>query len=309
MKYSVGNLIIFFISLIFLLLTSCKKDDVSLRQADEKLLIENYLLTHNKQITPTASGLYFESIADGTGDSSPMLDDFVVINFTETSIDGKLLDTSNKALADSNNIISSSLVDGPLKLSIKGIRIKGLIEGLLQMKEGGHAWMLMPSSLTFNDYVPRIFDVELLKIVPDPVAYEKEKIKNYLDTLSRRIAANAPVTPADSTPEGIYYIETKAGTGNSPMEGDNVNATFTFKLIDGQLIGKSVNYSFRIGDINVIQGLSIGVKKMKKGGKAILVIPFSKGFGTEGVTQQDVIKIPMYATLVYEIELNSIGGL
>jgi FKBP-type peptidyl-prolyl cis-trans isomerase len=177
------------------------------------------------------------------------------------------------------------------------------------MKEGGHAWMLMPSSLTFSDYIPRIFEVELLKIVHDPVAFENEKIKNYLDTLSQRLALNVKVAPADSTPEGIYYIETKSGTGNSPTEGDNVYVTFTLKLIDGQLIGQSTNYAFRVGDINIIQGLSVGIKKMKKGGKAILIIPYSKGFGTEGVTQQNVIIIPMYATLVYDIELKGIGSL
>ncbi len=307
MKYCVGSFNLFFISLIFLLSTSCQKDSASLNLAEEKLLIDNYLLIHGINITPTASGLYFESV-DSTGES-PKLDDFVVIHFKETTLDGKLLDTSNKALADSNHVSSSSAIEGPLKLYIKGIRIKGLIEGLLQMKEGGHAWMLMPSSLTFNDYIPRIFEVELLKIVHDPVSFENEKIKNYLDTVSQRLALNAKVTPADSTREGIYYIETKTGTGNSPADGDNVYATFTLKLIDGQLIGQSTNYAFRVGDINLPQGLSVGIKKMKKGGKAILIIPYSKGFGAEGVTQQDVIIIPMYATLVYNIELKGIGSL
>jgi FKBP-type peptidyl-prolyl cis-trans isomerase len=305
MKLKIRRYYLVFISLTFILSSCLKQDDDSLEIAAEKQSIEKYLTEKGKHITPTNSGLYFEITREGQG-NSPLLDDFVLINFKETNLDGKLLDTSDKNAADSANIVASSKIDGPLKLYLKGIRIQGLVEGLLLMKEGTHAWMLMPSSLTFYDYMPRIFDVELVKVIDDPVKYEEEKIAGYLDALSTDFP-NSRLSPSDSTSDGIYYIETLAGTGDYPVTGDNVTVNFTANLIEGQLIDEtSVNYSFKVGDINIISGLNAGVQKMKKGGKAILIIPFRKAFGPDGIIQNNIIEIPMYATLVYTIELKNI---
>jgi FKBP-type peptidyl-prolyl cis-trans isomerase FkpA len=154
---------------------SCSKESLPAMMADEKNQINDYLHSHNITIKPSASGLYFISTQDGEGES-PSLSDFVSINYKVTTLDGKIFDTSNLYDARSNNIVSSTAINGPVKLSMQSITVKGLIEGLLQMKEGGKAWMLMPSSLTFYDYIPRIYEVELVKVIHDPVAYEDEKI-------------------------------------------------------------------------------------------------------------------------------------
>jgi FKBP-type peptidyl-prolyl cis-trans isomerase len=290
---------------------SCKKETSAAMTANQNNQISQYLAAHNITIKPTASGLYYQSTLDGTGDS-PGLTDFVTINYAGTTLDGKLFDTSNQADAKANNIVTSSALEGPVKLNMQNISVRGLIEGLLQMKEGGKAWMLMPASLTFNDYIPRIYDVTLVKVIHDPVAYENEKISTYLDSINRSTSANFTLSLADSTTEGIYYIETLAGTGLNAKDGDNVNINYSLKLIDGQSISSNTSFSCKIGDPNYTVGFNTigfnaGIKKMKKGGKAIIIIPYNKAYGISGLAQNYVILIPMYSTLVYQIELKSIN--
>jgi FKBP-type peptidyl-prolyl cis-trans isomerase len=300
MKYKI--VLIFFVLFGF----SCKKDMSSRSMADEQQQIDNYLQLHLISIKPTASGLYFESTQEGDGES-PSIDDFVNINYSATTLDDRLIETNNTTDARNNGIIASSSIAGPVKLYIKNITIKGLIEGLLKMQEGGKAWMLMPSSITFNDYIPRIYKVELVKVIHDPVAYENEKIINYLDTLSNRLTVAKP-TLADTTSDGLYYIETLAGTGSYPKDGEQVNVSYTVNLIDGPQIISNANFTFRIGDSSIAPDFSAGpgVKKMKKGGKALIIVPYSKAYGIKGLSIDGVIKVPMYATLVYSIELKSI---
>jgi FKBP-type peptidyl-prolyl cis-trans isomerase FkpA len=305
MKYNFTKYNLWLIVLLTAFVCSCKKENSAAMLANEKNEIDRYLQSHNLNIKPTASGLYFKLIVDGQGES-PSLKDFVIINYAATTLDGKLFDTSNQLDAKANNIVTSSAIDGPVKLYMQSINIKGLIEGLLQMQEGGKAWMLMPASLTFADYIPRIYEVTLVKVIHDPVAYEDEKIANYLDTLNRSFTPNLTLTPADSTTDGIYYIETLAGTGLNPKDGDQVNVSYTLNLVDGQLIGSNTSYSCKVGDSNLIAGFNSGIKKMKKGGKSILIIPYDKAYGASGLNQNGIILIPMYATLVYHIELNSI---
>jgi len=302
-KVSKYNLLLFVLLIAFV--CSCKKESSAALMAMEDNQIDRYLQLHNLNIKPTASGLYFQSIIDGEGDS-PSLKDFVTISYAATTLDGKLFDTSNQADAKANNIITSCAIDGPVKLYMQSISIRGLIEGLLQMQEGGKAWMLMPASLTFDDYIPRIYEVTLVKVIHDPVAYENEKITNYLDTINRSFTPNLTLTPADSTTDGIYYIETLAGTGENPKDGDQLNLSYTLNLIDGQSIGSNTNYSCKVGDSNLIAGFNSGIKKMKKGGKAIFIIPYDMAYGVAGFNQNGIILIPMYATLVYHVELKSI---
>ena len=293
------------VTLLVLFAFSCKKEDSLQRTANEKQQIDNYLQLHQITIKPTASGLYFQSTEDGTGET-PHLDDFVNINYNVTTLNGNLIETNNLLEAKKNGIVASTAIDGPVKLYIKNITVKGLIEGLLQMQEGGKAWMLMPSSLTFNDYIPRIYEVELVKVIHDPAEYENEKITNYLDTLSKALTYKPMM--GDTTPEGLYYIETLAGTGINPVDGNQVNVNYSVNLIDGPLISSMTNLTFKIGDSSVAPVFSAGpgVKQMKKGGKALIIVPYYRAYGIQGLNINGVIMIPTYATLVYSIELKSI---
>ena len=107
---------------------------------------------------------------------------------------------------------------------------------------------------------------------------------------------------AVTTSTGLQYLEEVAGKGNSPKEGEIITMHFTASLADGtELIntytdGKPSSTVFRSG--NLLPGWEEGMKLMKVGGKAKLVLPPALAFGEQGNGS-----IPPNSQIVMEIEL------
>jgi FKBP-type peptidyl-prolyl cis-trans isomerase len=120
---------------------------------------------------------------------------------------------------------------------------------------------------------------------------------------------------ASPRPSGLIYIETKAGNGPMAKDSSNVKVNYVGRLIDGTLfdtnnekIAKAENrfqegrpyepFAFKLGATPLIPGWTEGMKMMKEGGKATLIIPSSIGYG-----QADQGIIPPYSTLIFEVEM------
>ena len=126
-------------------------------------------------------------------------------------------------------------------------------------------------------------------------AYEKEQaeIKAYLE-------ANAIATPAQYS--GLYYIETKKGTGASADGGDFVKVKYKGTFLDGEEFDSGI-FEFRLGIGQVIRGWDEGISYMNEGGKAILLIPSTLAYGVNGKGD-----IPGYTPLLFDVELISISN-
>jgi FKBP-type peptidyl-prolyl cis-trans isomerase FkpA len=62
--------------------------------------------------------------------------------------------------------------------------------------------------------------------------------------------------------------------------------------------GRREPLKFRLGSRQVIQGLEEGVARMRKGGRATLIIPSALAYG-----DQQAGPIPPFATLIFEVWL------
>ena len=147
-------------SLVFLLapltvfsvfLTACNKsDNTDELKANEQRLLVKYLSDHNITVQPTASGLYYIENDTGTG-IQPLMGDMVLMNYTLKIISDKIVATSDKQTAIENNIVQEYYLYGPQKYILQENKYeKGLLEGLMLMKEGSKATMIIPSSLSYG---------------------------------------------------------------------------------------------------------------------------------------------------------------
>ncbi|MFZ4523570.1 MAG: FKBP-type peptidyl-prolyl cis-trans isomerase [Bacteroidales bacterium] len=104
------------------------------------------------------------------------------------------------------------------------------------------------------------------------------------------------------TETGLRYMIYKKGTGPVPGEGDNATIKFSIHLLTGDLVYSSNSNSpmvVRIGTGKVVNGLEEGIRLMKSGDHAKLIVPSHLAFGLLGDKQG----VPARAALVYDVEL------
>lgn len=92
------------------------------------------------------------------------------------------------------------------------------------------------------------------------------------------------------------------GTGETALPGMLVTVHYVGHFSDGKVFDSSVDrnepFKFLLGSGQVIKGWDQGVVGMKVGGKRILIVPPSLGYG-----MQDYGPIPGGSVLIFEIEL------
>lgn len=121
---------------------------------------------------------------------------------------------------------------------------------------------------------------------------DEEALKTFLESNEYQITE-------DNYVDGIYFLEQVAGDPNGlkPSFGRNVKINYKGTFLDGEEFDSGdLEYPFQTQ--SVIAGMDIGVGKLTKGGKAILVIPYVLAYGMYGSGS-----IPPCTSLVFEIEL------
>lgn len=112
---------------------------------------------------------------------------------------------------------------------------------------------------------------------------EEEAIKEFVEN------NNITVQPTES---GLYYIETKEGDGRQPVDGDSVIINYVRMNLSGYIYETNIEsvaqeysiwnpyvtyapFGFCVGNVNIIEGWNEGIKFMKEGGEATLLLPSS----------------------------------
>lgn len=125
-----------------------------------------------------------------------------------------------------------------------------------------------------------------------PVAIEDEVFPRNL---------NVDLSTMTRTSTGLYYKDEVVGSGAVAGVGDDLTVEYTGWLTDGRPFDSGTFTVTNLGNANVIDGWNEGLVGLRVGGKRLLVIPYTLGYGVTGNGP-----IPPYANLVFRVELKSL---
>lgn len=241
----------------------------------------------NVKLTVTESGLAYYDLVNGEGDAAAVGQ--VVTNHFVIWVQE----------AEGAKFIGSSEGSQPISFELgKGdVVFPGWEEGATGMKVGGVRYLVIPAELGLGEVgggdIPPgailLMEIEMLEI-KEPVMMTEVDEADFITTDS-----------------GLKYYDILEGEGEIPETGMTVVVHYTGWLADGTKFDSSLDrgqpFTFVLGTGSVIAGWDEGVSTMKVGGKRQLMIPPELGYGDAGSSGV----IPPGATLIFEVELLSIG--
>ena len=252
-----------------------------------------------KGFEKTDTGLYYQFHVQNATNHIPVNDEIISMIMS--------IKTENDSLIQPAMQITTAM---------QAPKFKGdIFEALSLMHEGDSATFIINARQYYNSYsygqIPSFVKDEKTMLwftikINSVVTYEQFQQVALLAKQGQEIQAieqylqekNLTVSPLDN---GLYYIETKKGSGESPKEGQTCVMNYTGMFLDGTVFDSSVGrdpFEFQLGRGMVIQGWDIGVSLMQKGGKAVLVLPSHIAYGERGAGS-----IPPNTPLVFEVEL------
>ena len=294
MKYIYGILF-----LVVATLSSCNLDSVEEQTNNNELDIQNYIKQRNLTMQKSAEGLDYQLNTTGSTGKLKNLGDLVTFHYKLTLLDGTLVDSTSRA-----RDISRS--------SVWGLSETVFTLPLSMLKEGESGVFLLPSALAFggSSYgnVPP-YSVLRLDLSLDAVRNESEQIaliqktygivnpeKTTTGLLFKKIVDNpsGALVSAD-TPVLVNYTGRLAF---SYLKKDATTGAVVYNpIFDSGTLG-TPTLPFVLSQRNLIPGFTEALKKMRVGEKAAVIIPYSLGYGTAGVSA-----IPGYSPLYFEITI------
>ncbi|MBC6699552.1 FKBP-type peptidyl-prolyl cis-trans isomerase [Hymenobacter puniceus] len=168
--------------------------------------------------------------------------------------------------------------------------------------------LLLSSAVLFTACNDSGIDIDAL----NAQALLRQKQVRTADSLAiTKYIADSSFTTARRQPSGLYIITKKAGAGSLPTAGQQASVVYTGRLIsNNQVFDKSrigadglpVPFVYRVGGGQVIAGWELGIAQLRKGEKAILLMPSELAYGPTGANGV----VPPDAPLRFDVELTNL---
>ncbi len=261
----------------------------------------------------TDSGLYYKFYHQSGDTVQPKTAEYAEVEM--------VYGTADSVLFDSRKIPKAQR---PMKIPmIKSIYKGDIYEGLAMMHVGDSAVFETNADSVFKKLfrmrkLPAFVDstqdvyfsiklvaVKTLKQMQAEESAKMIKLQNQ-ENKEREAYLKAHKIDTKPTASGLIFISKKLGKGPHPKVGEKVSVHYTGYLLNGKKFDSSRDrgkpFEFVLGKHQVIAGWDEGIAKLRKGGKATLIIPSSLGYGARNMGP-----IPPFSTLVFDVELMDIN--
>lgn len=288
------------------------------READQA--IETFLSSNDIEAEKLTSGVQVEILKENENGKELKQDHVAGILYSITHLEGEHV---IEAYTDTSNPVRfSNSYD--LSRNYHALYPAGLNYEIGNMKQGEKFRFYVPSYLAFGNYSHDnlfdsfshfIIDVDLVEIKTEEEIYDEEValIQRYI---------NEDELDTEPYPNGLHHLVIEANNGKFPHDNSEVMFHFTRKYLDGTVIESSESDDPVLAKLNqnqLVSGLEDGIKLMREGEKAKLIMPSKLAFGKsiqvipqqlrEDWAEEDRINpvTKPYSPIIYEVELLQIN--
>lgn len=332
---------------VTVLCSSCKTNtDDEQELNDQNRFFVNYIQntygTNSDSLELIANNLYMITREEGTG-ASPVIAtdsaDYVQVAYTGRVLSGSLnyiFTTTNPTLTSKLGLVSVSISD-TVYLNMGNTYLPGTVpqwtnglrKGLMSMKEGGKARILMgpqwgmgssgyaksgDNYYTNNvpSYASLSYDVHLIKVIRNPYSYDNERLTKCLQVFNK--TTNDSVKKAGAA---VYLVSEGVATNDTlATAGDSVYISYTGRLLpkkesittradvlSGAIFDHSTNSGFLVDNTSTtgktVEGFNAALKNIKLGTSGIIIIPYKAAYGASG----KLPNIPQYSSIIFEYKV------
>jgi FKBP-type peptidyl-prolyl cis-trans isomerase len=241
----------------------------------------------------TDDGLYYQFHTSGDG-VKPNPTDYALVHLMYSDEAGEIY-LDNRGQSPLFLPISEPTYPGDIYDAIKMMSVGDSATFLINMREFFEVTTgsMLPPEINADGMLT--FEIKLLDVKTQQQLIDAEKDQLEAFLLENNISTN----PTES---GLIYIENNTGRGPLATDGNTVKVHYRGSLLDGTVFDSSFErnepFEFELGRGMVIKGWDEGIKLMRKGGKARLVIPSSLAYGSF-----DMGQIRPFSTLLFDVEL------
>ncbi len=317
---------LFFGCIVAIIFWSCNKDDTAEKMAAEDQKLTEYMQTNLPDATNVSGGLYINKLTTIDDSPKPEAGKFVLIDYMlYTLYDNVLERVSYMDYENYQSAYPSIYKFGGPEIWQLTAPLTGISECIGQMHEGETSNIFFSSRhnvfYPYADFTTRKLWLKLVKVIDDITVYQENLMSNYLKNCTGGGTDTIIVqSTVDNNPYKVMFRILNEGTGEKI--GDNVEVKSTASasyLIQDRVAHPYVsNEEVKWNTANnsnlhtFTKSNCIGeiLKKMKKGGKVALALPYRLVYGDkdENIPVDDntgQCVVPMYSVLIYEITLTN----
>ena len=254
------------------------------------------------------TGLYSKFFITHEGARKPKFGEFAAVKLSYYNSKDSLIFSSLNNKQFENGILVQPVFKSPFNGSLE--------EGFMKMGVGDSAsFKINADSLYLKAFrakeLPKFIEkgsylTFYVKLVS--VQTEQERFNEFTEKENAMLKSYINFKKIDVAPTetGMYFIQKTGEEGKGPLikSGQTATVKYTGSLLDGRVFDTTEReggkpFTFQVGMGQVIKGWDEALLKMKKGGKAHLILPSSLGYGIRG----DGDVIPPFSPLVFDVEV------
>ena len=334
------------VSIVAIVAASCAKEPSDNLGEKQMAAFDAWVGLYGDGAEKQPSGIYIKKLHSASGVIKPPVEyDWIQLDYTgRIMVDGDVFVTRDSAVAVEQGTFEyfTHYVPQMIQFYEDGDLPRGVYDAVGTMNEGDRVRVYVPYTLAYGNYgrsftggyqgqvssvpaqTPIIMDLELKKIISDPLRDESNEVAQYA-------SRNWGQTIADTLKTGLYRRSLRTGLDTATVKDDSIAYVYyvgrfmdgfvfdtniadtarKYHIYDNSSSSKydSLVVSLKSEDMSVVRGFYEAIKGMRYGETAEALFTSTYGYGSTGQAgTSTTTEIPPYAPLMFTIEVIPLNG-